>query len=94
MSMSSSSSKIPTPVLVNSDDLTLAELDRATKLAADDETVGTMTALAYVFLKREHPAVRLADVKALRFRDVTITSDDELAAEGDTTEQVAADPTN
>lgn len=88
----SSSTKIPTPVVVNTDDLTLDELDRSNKLVVNGDA-GNVTALAYVWLKREHKAVRLADVKALRNRDVEITNDAELA-EQTGGESTAADPTN
>lgn len=89
------SNKFPTPVTVNTDDLTLDELDRASKLTADG-SCGNLAALAFVYLKREHP-VKLADVKQLRQRDVVITNDDELAAaQGDDESgaSTAADPTN
>lgn len=96
---------IQTPVVVNTDDLTLAELDRATKLTTTGQA-GNVTALAFVWLKRDHPGLRLADVASLRQRDVDVTNDDELAAaelddqgeDGDELDeqggQTATDPTN
>ena len=89
---SSSTPKIPTPVVVNTDDLTLDELDRSNRLVQNGDA-GNVTALAYVWLKREHPATRLADVKKLRNRDVEITNDAELA-EQDGGDATASDPTN
>lgn len=87
---SSSTPKFSTPVVVNTDDLTLAELDRAGKLTSNGEA-GNLTSLAFVYLKREHPSVRLADVEQLRSRDVIITDDSEQA-QGD--EADAVDPTH
>lgn len=81
--------KITTPVVVNTDDLTLAELDRANKLVTNGEC-GNVAALAYVWLKRTG-AVKLADVAQLRSRDVDIVDDADLAAKG--VAATAADPT-
>ena len=95
MSMSKNTGRvtIPTPVVVNTDDLTLDELDRANKLTQDG-SCGNVAALAFVWLKRELPGVKLDDVKQLRSRDVDVTDDDELAAHGQTpTDATAADPT-
>jgi hypothetical protein len=89
--MNMTQKKIDTPVVVNTDDLTLAELDRATKLTQDG-SAGNVTALAFVWLKRSTPGVRLADVEQLRQRDVRVVDDAELAAEGGSS-GVATDPT-
>lgn len=89
--MSTTPKKIETPVIVNTDDLTLAELDRATKLTQDG-SAGNVTALAFVWLKRTSPGVRMADVEQLRQRDVRVVDDAELAAEGSSS-SVATDPT-
>ena len=78
------------PVVVNTDDLTLDELDRASKLTSDGVT-GNVAALAYVWLKRSHPAVKLDDVKMIRQRDVDITNDAELADQLDDDERQAAE---
>lgn len=83
--------KIETPVVVNTDDLTLAELDRATKLTQDG-TAGNVTALAFVWLKRTMPGVRIADVEQLHQRDVRVVDDAELESESSTS-SVATDPT-
>lgn len=82
--------KIDTPVVVNTDDLTLDELDRANRLVADG-TCGNVAALAFVWLKRTSPGVRVEDVKQLHSRDVDITDDDEQRAKG--VDLTAADPT-
>jgi len=78
--MAGSSSKIPTPVIVNTDDLTLDEIDRAHRLTVDG-SAGNVTALAYVYLKRHHAGVKLADVKQLRQRDVQIVDDSETESD-------------
>jgi hypothetical protein len=70
---------IDTPLTINTDDLTLGELDRVVKLV-DDGRCGRTTAIAYVWLKRDHPAVRLDDVLALRTRDLDLIDDDDVAA--------------
>ena len=69
---------IQTPLTINTDDLTLGELDRVVKLV-DDGRCGRTTAIAFVWLKREHPSVRIDDVLALRTRDVDLVDDDDLA---------------
>lgn len=87
--------KLDLPLTVNTDDLTLDELDRANKLTQNG-TCGNMAALAFVQLKREHPGIRVEDVKRLRARDVVITDDDEQAAiraQEDAEADAAADPT-
>lgn len=70
--------EIQTPLTINTDDLTLAELDRVVRMV-DDGKAGRTTAIAYVWLKREHPAVRLDDVLRLRARDLDLVDDDDLA---------------
>lgn len=93
MSKNAGRATIQTPVVVNTDDLTLDELDRANKLTQDG-SCGNVAALAYVWLKRDNPGVKLDDVKQLRSRDVDVTDDDELAAKGQApTDVTAADPT-
>lgn len=85
---------IDTPLTINTDDLTLGELDRVVKLV-DDGRCGRTTAIAYVWLKREHPAVRLDDVLALRTRDLDLVDDADIEAraEADGGRQDAVDPT-
>jgi hypothetical protein len=85
---------INTPLTINTDDLTLGELDRVVKLT-EDGRCGRTTAIAYVWLKREHPAVRLDDVLALRTRDLDLIDDDDLAAraEDEGRPSEAVDPT-
>lgn len=82
---------INTPLTINTDDLTLGELDRVVKLT-EDGRCGRTTAIAYVWLKRDHPAVRLDDVLALRTRDLDLIDDDDLAARAEDG-QGAVDPT-
>lgn len=82
---------IETPVSINTDDLTLDELDRANRLVSDG-TCGNVAALAFVWLKRSHPGVRMADVKQLHQRDVIVTDDAEQAEQDGAS--TAADPTN
>lgn len=74
--------KLPDHIHVNTMDMTLAELDRAGKLERDGRA-GRLVATAYVWLKREHPSVELADVAKLTFRDITISdeSDDDTGDE-------------
>jgi hypothetical protein len=89
---------IQTPLTINTDDLTLAELDRVVKLT-EDGRCGRTAAIAFVWLKREHPAVRLDDVLALRTRDLDLIDDDDVAeraaeaAERGEAVEVAVDPT-
>lgn len=83
-------SKIETPVTINTDDLTLDELDRANRLVSDG-TCGNVAALAFVWLKRQHAGLRVDDVKQLRQRDVIVTDDSEQAEQEGAT---AADPTS
>lgn len=78
--------KIIKPVVVNTDDLTLSELDRAAALTRDG-VCGNVTAMAYVWLRRDTPGVKVEDVAQLHNRDVIITSDDE------TPETDPSDPT-
>ena len=88
---------IPTPLTINTDDLTLAELDRVVRLAEVEKRCGRTSAIAFVYLKREHPSVRMEDVLALKARDLDLVTDDDLAARaedsGEDSGDVAVDPT-
>lgn len=72
-------------ITINTDDFTLAELDRIQKLA-DSGRAGRSTAMAYVWLKREHPATELDDVGRLPVRQVDFITDTE--ADQDDTDPV------
>ena len=93
MSSNAGRRTISTPVVVNTDDMTLDELDRANKLVTEG-SCGNVAALAYVWLKRDTPGVKLADVKQLHSRDVDITDDNELKAADENHRATAADPTS
>lgn len=79
------------PLVVNTDDMTLAEIDRAAKLI-DSGRAGRVQALTFVWLKRDHPGVQLGDVAQLRMRDVEIVEDAPVDDDGEP--RTAADPTN
>ena len=84
------------PVRITSDDFTLGELDRIDRLRNDGTAPGIITAQAFVWLKREHPSVKMGDVAQLRSGDVLI---DEPEDQGDDDENepapgLSVDPTN
>lgn len=89
----SNNPKIELPVEVNVDDLTLAELDRASSLV-NNEGIGRTTAIVFVALKRTMPGLKLPAVAALRSGDVTLVDDDDLAKRDTPRKDVGPDPTS
>lgn len=80
------SAKLPRPT-INTLDLTLDELDEASRLVGDGQC-GYMASIAYVGLRNQGRKITVAEAKALTLRDVMIVDNaDELVAEG------ASDPT-